>query len=297
MEMSVALMPNVKYSWETRLGEIGESEIKKRLLYFAKPTKVFSDVGIDFYCELLRNDSPTLPFHVQAKGTEHFDENWTGYIKKSTVLYWLSQSFPVFLIVYDENNGNCYWMSIEEQRYSLILKLQTVKSDKIPFKLDRSNIFETGKGTNQEFIKKIKDDYYSIELFSGHPLLIGDGYVKKMPNPPRSQFELNQIKENVRMSLYSLLKHHLANNEVDDAMLLCHFLVKFDLSHYNHFHCLGMLYEKLGNTKLAKKYLKEALKICKRDKKWPKESMHSIICEIESKIESLDQKCDKKITN
>ncbi len=281
------MLPNVKHPWEARLGEIAEAEIKKGLSYFSKATKIANDVGLDFYCELLVNDSPSLPFHIQAKGTEHFDDEWTGYIKKTTIHYWLQQNFPVFLIVYDENDGKCYWMSIEENRYNLISKLYTLKSEKIPFKLDRSHVFEVGKNSNVEFIGKIKEDYYSIELFHGRPLLIGNGYVKKLPNRPRTVLELGKTKENIRISLYAIVQHYFALNLVEDALLICEFLVKFDKWHYNHFLWLGQIYKKLGDNESALRYLKEALKICEMDKKWPRESMNEIMSLIKAEIYSV----------
>jgi len=101
------LATSVKIPWETRLGDIGEDVIKSRLRYFAIPTKYERDVGIDFYCELLEKDSPSIPFYVQAKATEYFDKNWGASIKKRTTQYWLTRPFPVFLVVYDENNDEC----------------------------------------------------------------------------------------------------------------------------------------------------------------------------------------------
>jgi hypothetical protein len=94
--------------WTTRLGMIGEAQVKARLAYFSILTKYETDPGIDFYCELLENDSPSLPFYVQAKGTEHFDDKWGQSIPKSTLVYWLQQPSPVFLLVYDERQGICH---------------------------------------------------------------------------------------------------------------------------------------------------------------------------------------------
>jgi tetratricopeptide (TPR) repeat protein len=178
-------------------------------------------------------------------------------------------------------------MSIEENRYKLIESLYRTKSDRIPFKLDRSNIFEVKKGGNKDFIDKIKEDYYYIELFHGHPLLIGNGYVKKLPHRPRTDFELGQTKENVRVSLYSLVLHYSALNSLEDVKLICEFLVEFDKSHYNHFLWLGEIYKKLGDKDSAKRCFEEALKICERDKKWERESMSKIISLIKAEIASV----------
>jgi tetratricopeptide (TPR) repeat protein len=281
------MCPHVKLPWETRLGKVGEAEIQKRLSYFCAVTKITTDLGIDFYCELIEKDTPSLPFYVQTKGTEHFDNSWGHNIKKSTIQYWLQQSFPVFLVVYDENEGNCYYMSIEENRYSLSEKLYRSKANTIYFKLDRSHILDVGKNKNTEFIRKIKEDYYSIELFRGHPLLIGNGYVKKIPNPPRSEVELKRIKENVRVSSYSLIQHYANTNNLEDARVICEFLVEFDKWHFNHFLWLGQIYKKYGQNDLARKYFEEALRICELDKKWPRESMKQLIESIKAEIFSV----------
>ena len=111
MDATVSMKPKVP--WTTRLGTIGEAQVKSRLAYFSIATKYETDPGIDFYCELLENDSPSLPFYVQAKGTEHFDDDWGQSIPKSTLVYWLHQPSPVFLMVYYEVQKLCHWMSIE----------------------------------------------------------------------------------------------------------------------------------------------------------------------------------------
>lgn len=108
------MVHNVRFTWEQRLGKVGESEIKGRLSYFSMVTKIEDDVGLDFYCQLVENDSQTNEFYIQAKGTEHFDDDWNASIKKSTLVYWLWKRNPVYLIVYHEPGGNCYWLSIED---------------------------------------------------------------------------------------------------------------------------------------------------------------------------------------
>ena len=279
---------NVKVPWEIRLGSVGQAEIKSRLSYFSIATKYDKDVGIDFYCELLEDDSPLMPFYVQAKGTEHFDENWGAGVKKSTIRYWLQQPFPVFLIVYDENTGNCYWMSIEDYRYTLIEKIFETDSATIYLKIDKSHVLEKGKGKNGEFIRKIKTDLGSIELFRGRPLPKGEGYVKRIPEPPRSKIELVRIKENIRQSLYSLSLYYFLRRDLENAYLLCEFLTKFDKSHYNHFVWFGEINKALGKKAEAKRSFLEALKICERDKNWPRESMEKIIAQIKKEIESCE---------
>ncbi|MCJ7633653.1 DUF4365 domain-containing protein [Candidatus Bathyarchaeota archaeon] len=274
-----------KVPWNTRLGRIGESEIEGRLDYFSNPVKYELDVGIDYYCELIEKDSPSRPFYVQAKGTEHFDDYWGQNIKKTTIMYWLEQQHPVFLIAYDENDGLCYRMSIEDKRYELLSKMGT-PSDTIYSTIDKSHILEKGRDTNYDFIKKIKEDSLSIELWKEHPQPSGESYVKTIPPRPRSQRELILAQENLRMNMYSLIQHYLAINDLQNASLCCEFLSKFDRSHYNHFVWLARVSRLLGDEEKARTEYEEALRICERDKKWPTESMDKLKDSIRKEMET-----------
>lgn len=277
----------VKVPWETRLGDVGESEIKSRLSNFSTVTKFGRDVGIDFYCELLQDDTPLMPFYIQAKATEYFDDNWCAGVKKSTILYWLQQPFPVFLVLYDEKTGECYWMSIEDLRYDLLEKIFRTGANTLSISMDRLHTLREGRGKNDEFIKKIKEDRVSIELFSGRPLFKGEGYVRLIPDPPRSKIELRRIRENIRGGLYSLLTHHFfKQGNLKKAYLLGEFLTKFDKWHYNHFVWFGQINKALGDKEEAKKHFEMALRICEKDKNWPRESMKHIIDQIKKDIQS-----------
>lgn len=278
---------HVKVPWSTRLGDVGQKEIGSRLSYFSTANKYDRDIGIDFYCELLKDDSPLMPFYVQAKGTEHFDNDWRANIKKSTVVYWLQQPSPVFLVVYDEKTGNCYWMSIEDNRYSLIEKIFKTSSDTISLKMDRSHVLQRGKDENFHFIRKIKQDRSSVELFRGRPLFRGDGYVKRIPALPRSRNELRLIRENIRAGLYCLLCHNLfRRGNLEKAYLLGEFLTKFDKRHYNHFAWFGLINKARGDKEEAKKHFEMALELIEKDKNWPRESVKAIIEGIKKEIQS-----------
>ena len=281
---------HVKVPWETRLGDVGEAEIKSRLCYFSILTKYERDVGIDFYCELIENDSPSVPFYVQAKGTEHFDDNWRASIKKTTIQYWLTRPFPVFLVVYDENDLNCYWMSIEEQRYALMDRLlKDSVNNTLNIKMDKTKVLERGKESNLDFKTKIMEGWLSIEQYNGRPPFEGRGYVKAVPKPPRSNIELQRTKENIRMYIYSLIIYYWTRNDPSTAVFYCKFLTKFDRSHYNHFLWYGLMSKELGDYKTAKQNLEFALDICERDKNWPRDSMKQITDYIKKEVAEIDK--------
>jgi tetratricopeptide (TPR) repeat protein len=280
-------LPQAQIPWETRLSTVGESAIKSRLAYFSNPTKYEEDAGIDFYCELIEDDSASIPFYVQAKGAGHFDNSWGRGIPKSTITYWLQQQHPVFLIVYEDETRTCYWMPIEDYRYSLIQKIFTTESKTIYIKMDRSNILEQSRDGNKAFITKVKEDSNSVQLFRGRPQFIGDEYVKKIPPSPRSNAELQQIRETVRACLYSLIQHYLAEHDWETANTYCEFLAEFDKSHFNHFVWLGNIAKALGRTEIAKERFEQALQICRADKNWPRDSMERIIASIENEMRDL----------
>jgi hypothetical protein len=283
MRLSKVLVP-----WNIRLGAVGEAAIKSRLAYFSNPTKYEKDTGIDFYCELIEADSPSIPFYVQAKGTEHFDSSWGRGIPKRVIMYWLQQQHPVFLIVYDDETATCYWMSIEDHRYSLMQRFFATGSDTIHIKVDQSHILERGQGKHEVFIAKVKEDSLSIQLFRGHPQFIGEEYVKRIPPRPRSDHEFQLIKERVRAGLYSLVQHFWATNDVETAYTYCKFLADFDKSHYNHFAWLGQISSLLGRLDIARQSYEEALRICEADKTWPQDSMNEIIGSIKEELRRLE---------
>ena len=276
---------NALFPWERRLGKIGETAIQKCLSYFSTTNKIEDDIGLDFYCELIEN-SPAHEFYVQAKGTQHFDEHWGVALKKSTLIYWLWKPNPVYLIVYDEPTDVCYWMSIEDHRYEFFDKIFNTNAETVYVTLDRLHVLDRSRDGNDELIEKIRYDKSSIELFKGRPMFKGEGYVKQLPDSPRNESELILVRENVRQSLYSLIRFYLERNDENTAGDYCEFLTEFDpTGHYNHFFWLGQIKLKLGEKALAEKYLKQALWICENDKRWPNESMDKLIKMIKGFIE------------
>ena len=286
MDATVTTKPKVP--WTTRLGTIGEAQVKARLAYFSIATKYDTDPGIDLYCQLLENDSALLPLYVQAKGTEHFDDDWGQSIPKPTLVYWLHQSSPVFLMVYDEVQGLCHWMSIEELRYRLIEQIFATDSATVYVRMDRTHVLALAQDLNQGFIDRIKEDTTLVQLFRGQAVFRGDGYVKQLPSPPRSELELVRIKENVRAGLYSLVQHSITTQDITTAKLYCEFLVDFDTDHYNHFVWLGQINLSIGNRPAAGARFRRALEICEADKVWPRESLQPIIDAIKEELRKLE---------
>lgn len=252
------------------------------------------DIGIDFVCELLKNDSlSSVFFGVQAKGTRHFGERWRGSFKKSTVAEWLLQPFPIYLIVYDEADKNYYWKSISDAQAYLTEKLKT-SNKRIQITVSKSilNSLSDNKGENR-LIRKIHEDSRTIGLMRGYPRFIGEGYIKRVPLLSLPEGVIDNIKENIRISILCLINNYLLKGDMNNSYLLCEFLTRLDKSHYDHFLMFGRMNRFVGNKQLAKKSFEEAIEICRRDKNWntlkkPSDpSIEEVISSIEKEIESL----------
>jgi len=276
--------PKRPIPWSAALGDIAEDKISSLLGYFASASKYRRDVGLDFYCELREDEAPGPPFYVQAKGTEHFDEKWGASISTSTIMYWLQKESPVFLVVYDERNRECYWLCIEDRRYELIYKLFKSDAKTVYVTLDRSCSLAEGKDANPEFVAKIREAQASIDLFRGHARLVGDKYVKTHVGPPRSQAELDRIKETVRCNLVSLVYHHMDMGDAQTAAFYCAFLSHFDKDHYEHFWLLGRNAGALGHADAAREAYENAIKLLEADPEWPDADRQQKITKIRQEI-------------
>ncbi len=271
--------------WKNLLGAVGEDAVQAHLKYFSISSKYDVDAGIDFYCELIENNSPSIPFYVQAKAVEHFDKTWGRSISKSTIKYWLNQQHPVFLIIYDDETKNCYWMSIEDRRQDFIKKINSTDTDTIYISVDRTNMLEQKKDANVDFVNKIKIDSGSILLFQGRPPFLGNEYVKQVPLAPRTPAELLQIHQNVRASMYSLVRHQLEKGDLEKAYSYCRFLAEFDKNHYTHFVWLGRTAKALNLNDVAQNGYGEAIRLLELDKNWPDDSKRNILSALRAEMQ------------
>lgn len=276
-----------------RVGSSAESEIESRLKNFSIPAKPDPDIGVDFYCQLLEDGSASSNFFgVQAKGTKNFNDYWRQSFKRKTIGLWLQLPFPVFLVVHDENSGNCYWKSIVHNRNSLIEKLRT-NNKTISIRMDKSLVLAKGRNENEEFIRKIKEAQSLISLIYGRPQF-GEGYVRTLPIAYLSTGVVTNLRENIRASMKFLINNYLLNNDIENAYFLCDFLTRFDKGHYDHFVIFGRINKFLGKTEEARSSFEEAIKICKRDKNWNRlktpsdPSIEEIIASIVKEIETIE---------
>jgi tetratricopeptide (TPR) repeat protein len=276
-----------------RRGTSAEAEAKARLSYFSIVAKPDPDVGIDFYCELLDQKKPSGKFFgVQVKGTKKCGEQPSARVKKSTIHYWTKLAFPVYIIMYDDNDEKCYWASFLQNLYSIGEKILN-KSSTVCIGIDKKCVLYRGENTNKDFVSKVKGDIMLLSLLQGRPQL-GNGYVRTLPVALLTQQVRTNLAENIRTSMNYLVNHYLLTKDIEKAYLLCDFLTKFDKAHYDHFYKLGCINRQLGNKPEAKRNFEEAIRICRGDKKWNllKDSSYPTIEEIIEAIEGEIQKLD-----
>jgi tetratricopeptide (TPR) repeat protein len=275
-----------------RRGGSAEDEIKGRLKYFSIPAKPELDIGLDLCCELLDGNKPTGKFFgVQAKGTRKLDHlRWS--IKRTTLEYWLMQSFPVFLIVYDETDDNCYWTSIVQDLQEIVKRIKP-NSKTVSIIIDKAHVLGKCGLQKDEFVKEVKNATFLINLLRGRPQLEGSYVRKSAPLAILSNGVILNLKENIRTSLNFLINHYICTNKFETALFLCDFLTRFDTAHYDHFFKMGQIYRILGKKEEARKYFTKAIQKCKEDPNWNRlkkpsdPSIEDIIKMIENEMKRL----------
>ena len=274
-----------------RRGTSAEAEVKALLSFFSVPAKQDPDIGTDFLCELLEGDIPSGRFFgVQAKGTKRLGERQLVSIKKTTIRHWLQSPFPIFLIVFDEDRKRYHWVSITDNFWALIQKLET-DSRSISIQVDGSHLLS--KDETKKFVAKVNDDAAMLSLVYGHPQF-GDGYVRTLPVAFLPSTVRMGLEENIRTSMNFLINHWLLEDKIDKAYLLCEFLTRFDKAHYDHFWKFGHINRLMGRKAEAKRFFEEAIRICREDKNWNKlkrssdPSIEEIIKTIQDEIDRLN---------
>jgi hypothetical protein len=252
-----------------RTGISGQTEIQSRLSSVARLMPAIPDVSFDFFCQLIENDlpSPNKFFWVQAKATKSLNDYWKEGIDKRTIETWLSQIFPVFVIVYDEASRNCYWTSVEDNRNYLTSKLGS-EFETISLRIDKSHILGRGYQENTKFIRKIESDIILVSAVHGIPKMIGEGYVRVIPVLKLSGYVRSEVANNIRISLDYLIYDCILENDLQNAYRFSQILSNFDHGHYDHFLVLARICLQLGKKQEAIDNYDAAIEICKRDKNW-----------------------------
>jgi hypothetical protein len=277
-------------------GRSGEHEIASLLSTISNVMVPDYDFGLDFYCELLESNSPSGKFFwVQAKATQQFDDDfWSQYVDKKNINLWLKQVFPVFVLVFEQNSGKCYWLSVEEYRTAWTKKLLD-SNDSIQVIVDRKHFFQRN-GEKREFIERIKSDLILTNAIHGIPHMIGDGYVRSIPILVLSEPVISNVRHTVRLGLDYLINDLIIKKNFQGAYELLRLLADFDRGHYDHFLALARVCRVLGRISEARDNYNIAIGICKDDPNWDKlkkpedVSIGDIIKRIEKELSDLKTK-------
>jgi tetratricopeptide (TPR) repeat protein len=248
--------------------------VEARLKSFAqvsRPAHLF-EYAIDFYCRLLQNGKPSNKiFGVEVKSTSNFNKHYSESIEKDIVKFWLTQPFPVYVVVYEESTDNFYWVSVEDNRGEWIRKLSDDKKS-VTITMDRTNIL--GKEQNDGFIRKIKLDIIKVNANRGIPQFVSEGYdgyaIGYIPILKLSDAARENVRGRIRFGFNYLVNDSVLRHDLQSAYALCKLLAEFDNGHYDHFVLLARICRQLGKIEEAKKNYEIAIQICKADPNWDK---------------------------
>jgi len=252
----------------------GESYVEARLKSFAqvlRPVHLF-EYAIDFYCRLLQSGKPSNSiFGVEVKSTNHFNDRYSESIDKEILRFWLTQPFPVFVVVYEESSDSCYWISAEDNREEWVAKLQNEKKS-ATITIDRSHLL--GKNQNAEFIQRIEENIIRVNAGRGIPQFISKGYeryaIGYIPILRLSDEARENVRQTVRLGFNYLFSDSILRNDLQDAYNLCKLLADFDHGHYDHYLTLARICRELGKKEEARENYKRAIEVCKADPNWDK---------------------------
>jgi tetratricopeptide (TPR) repeat protein len=251
------------------MGKIGEHQIASILGDFALISYPEFDIGFDFFCELLEKSQPSGRFFwVQVKTTEKFNEKWSQYIDKKTIKLWLSQFYPVFIILYEKSSDSVYWASVEEKRTEWETRLGD-KLNTIEVVVNQSKILKKND-ENLEFKKIVKRDIVLVNAVHGVPRMIGEGYIRSIPVLRLSDVARMNIRHRIRLGLNYLMSDFWIRSNLQEAYELAKLLATFDKDHYDHFLFLARICRQLGRHDEANENYEAAIGVCKRDVNWNK---------------------------
>jgi hypothetical protein len=287
------------------VGESATEVVLKPLAQVSSPIRL-SEFAIDYICRLYQGNKPSNKiFFVEVKTATRFALNWRRKISRDTIEFWLSQSYPVFIVVYDLENDVCYWISAEDNREKWSKKLEKgVKS--ISIRVDDSHRLKKAPDPNLDFLHKIEHDTIRLSSIYGIPRVLYRGgkgikgvYYFEYPNLGiLSDSTRSKFKNTIRYSLNILINDGLLRNDLAharEAYRLSKILTEFDKGHYEHFFARAKACLPLKKNKEARRYCNLAIKCLNQDLIWDINRPEGIKsrAEIISEIQSMKAKIPK----
>jgi hypothetical protein len=254
------------------------------------------EYAVDFYCRLLQRDKPSNKiFGVEVKSTGIFKDYYSESIQKEIIGFWLTQPFPVYVVVYEESSNNCYWMSVEDSREEWMNELRKDRKS-ITIRVSRANMLE--KGQNETFVKRIEQDIIMVNASGGIPKFVSKGYegayaIGYIPILKLSDGARENVRGTIRYGFNYLINDSILRDDLPSAYTLGKLLADFDHGHYDHFVLLARICRELGKKEEAKTNYEIAIQICKSDPNWDKKRLPNdpyigeIITNIEHELRDL----------
>jgi Domain of unknown function (DUF4365) len=281
------------------VGESATEVVLKPLAQVSSPVRL-SEYAIDYICRLYKENKPSNNiFLVEVKTAIDFSSKWRREISRETIKFWLSQSYPVYIVTYDFQNDVCYWISVEDNRENWTKKLEK-KINRISIRIDFSHVLKKAPDPNDDFLKKIEEDSIRLKIFNGIPQILYLGEKKekgvfhfKYPDlDDLSDSTRKKFKNNIRYSLFLLVRDGLSK-DLQEAYKLSRILTEYDTCHYENFELRADVCVKLKMEEEARDYYNKAINCLKRDPNWdndrpPEEkSRAELISEIEIKLAEI----------
>lgn len=180
-----------KYTKQKKKGNIGEALVQYLLSDFSLVHKIdgSNDVGNDFICELINDESPTnLLFYVQVKYT-----NRKPTIKKETLEYWKTSPIPVYLFWLKDRAGGSPVTPEEFSRAEIKYKRYTPIVHKNRHRNEDFKVFN-----RQTFLRDLITDYARTQYRKGFAPVL----------KPRDYLALEE-KNQIGFPQYKLLVHEV----------------------------------------------------------------------------------------
>jgi len=230
---------------------------------------------MDFYCRLLQNGKPSNKiFGVEVKSTGIFKDYYSESIQKDLIRFWLTQPFPVYVVVYEESSDNCYWTPVEDNREEWTNELRK-DTKSITIRVDRAKVLE--KGPNEAFLNKIEQDIIIVNAIRGIPQFVSKGYegyaIGYIPILKLSDAARENVRGTIRYGFNYLINDSILRGDLPSAYSLGKLLADFDHGHYDHFVLLARICRELGKKEEAKTNYEIAIQICKSDPNWDKKKL------------------------
>lgn len=260
------------------VGESATEVVLKPLAQVSSPIRL-SEFAIDYICRLYKGNKPSNKiFFVEVKTATRFALNWRRKISRDTIEFWLSQSYPVYIVIYDLEHDVCYWISTEDNREKWSKKLEKgVKS--ISIRIDSSHRLKKAPDPNLDFLDKIEQDTIRLSSIYGIPRVLYRGgkgikgvYYFEYPNLGiLSDSTRSKFKKTIRYSLNILINDGLLRDDLAHARetyRLSKILTEFDKGHYEHFFARAKACLQLKKNNEARRYCNLAIRCLNQDLIW-----------------------------